>query len=467
MKISGTLVTKFRTKVAVLLAFRYSIRYFIFVGFLLGVVLLVVRVLFNVNRQLLLWGLLSFVPGIVWAVLSAIKRIPSRQAVCTVFDEHSKCGGLLMAAQETDIGSWGDKVPDIVEPDIKWKCGQNLVIFVAAMMFVIIGFIMPDRLVKVTIARQMDVTHDVEQLQQQIETLQEEHIISQESAKELEQKLNDLKENQSAYDPVKTWESLDHLKQTMKKQVDKAADTTIQQSQELAKAETLSKALAESSQDLDSSLLAEAMAQLSNMVKQNSETNKLLDDMLSQDFKADCELGQLSAEQLAQLAKNFKECKMNLSKCMGRLCKAGLIDPEMLKACEAAGMCNDEDLIAFLNGNCNKMGMCEALDAFCQGSCPGRGGISRGRGDAPMFFGDQSSDDRTEFKEQILPPASLQALKDSIMTGVSLGAPTLEQADTTSSANVLGSASAGGGEAVTHKILPRHKNTVKKYFERK
>ena len=96
---------------------------------------------------------------------------------------------------------------------------------------------------------------------------------------------------------------------------------------------------------------------------------------------------------------------------------------------------------------------------------PGRGGVGRGRADAPMTWKDPSSNNNTSYEATVLPQASLEAMRDSQMVGVSLGAPQLAEGGPDST-NALNNAAAGGGSANRQVVLPRHKAAVSRYFDR-
>jgi hypothetical protein len=95
----------------------------------------------------------------------------------------------------------------------------------------------------------------------------------------------------------------------------------------------------------------------------------------------------------------------------------------------------------------------------------GRGGVDRGRGDAPMTWTDRSSERGAKFKEQVL-PSSLSGLKDSELVGRSTGAPGIEK-NGPQQAGALKGAAAGGGSAFTQTVLPRHRGAVNRYFQRR
>lgn len=465
MGINDNLIKKMRLKIAFLLSMRYQLFSFTILCFLLGIVILIVRAIFPVSRQVLLWTSLCLIPAAVWSIVHAVRKTPSRKVLYAVFDERNKCGGLLMAALEVDLGSWQQQLSPLGNIKLKWHGGRRFCLFMASVVFVTITFLIPQRYVTATSARPLNISEDIEKLQQQIDILEEETIVSEEKAREYEQKLEQLRDNASGYDPVRTWEALDHLQQSVEKQADQFTAAILSQTENLTRAETLAQGLSEDGAELDEDLFSEAMSELSAMIQSCTAENESLKDCLSSDCINACNQGTLSAEQLKELLKALNENKANMSDCLAKLCSAGLVNPEMLKLCNKLGECNSKELMAFLNENANSMGMCDAVSLYCQ--CPGKGGIDRGRGDAPMTWTDGSDEQGASFKEEVLPPASLEALKESLTLGVSFGAPSVDKNSQSSSADALNSATAGSGEALTHTILPRHKGVVKRYFERR
>jgi hypothetical protein len=457
-------IQKLRLKITFLAALRYLLVFSTISGFLFGITIVIVRTVFAVPGKDLLWALLILLPGTVWAVIRAIKEMPGRNAVIALFDKKNRCGGLLMAAEELNLGSWNQKLPSLSDLTLKWKAGRSFSLFTIAVLFVAGSLIVPQRYVNITPARPLNIDADVEKLQQQIDVLEEEKLVSELVAQEFDQKLEQLRDTTSGYDPVKTWEALDHLQQSIKKQAEEFTASALTQTESLTETHTLAQGLAENASELDSGLLSEAMAELSAMIQSCAAQNELLKNELGVDCLNACKQGALSDEQLKALLKALKENKGNISNCLAKLCKAGLIDPDKLKLCEKLGICDSEGLIAFLNENAGKIGMCDAVGLYCR--CPGRGGINRGRADAPMTWSQGSAEEGAAFKEQVLPAASLAALKESMTLGVSIGAPSVQEAVPSSGLDVLNSSNAGGGEAVRHTILPRHQGAVKRYFER-
>jgi hypothetical protein len=173
---------------------------------------------------------------------------------------------------------------------------------------------------------------------------------------------------------------------------------------------------------------------------------------------------QLSPEQMHQLAAAAGACnasKLSLRARMAKLEKVKLIDAKMLEKMKQAGACDDSGLAAFLAENCNSMSMSQMLSGM-----PWRGGINRGRADAAMTWKDPASEQGTRFEEQMLPTDNMEAMKNSDLVGVSLGAPQVTDAQAATSSNVLVNTTAGGGSASKQIILPRHRAAVQQYFKR-
>jgi len=369
-----------------------------------------------------------------------------------------------MAAEDVDIGVWKEQIPPVTTPSLRWRNRRCWGLFGAAVLFVLVSFLVPQRLVALGSTHALEIGKEVDKLAAQIEALKEEEIIESAKAESLEEKLAQIKEEASGEDPVKTWEALDHLEDIAVKAAEAAAEEALAQTERLTQAETLAEGLAEGSAGQE--LMTEAMKELAGMVSEAAGETGLLAGKLSSELLNACKAGSLSPEQLREILEALRWCKGDIARRLGKLCRVGLIDLETVKLCESLGECDCAGLIAFLGDNMGKGSLCDLLQSWCQGA-PGRGGVNRGRGDAPMIWSDGTSEEAAKFKEEVLPPAALAALKESNLVGVSLGAPPVEKGGGDSKSGALADASAGGGAAHTHTILPRHRGAVKRYFERR
>ena len=462
-------INALRLRVALFLFLRLMLIFMTVWGFLWGTAVLVLRGAVGVPLDLLLWGLAGLPIAMGLAVGLASRRVPSRTAARSLLDERGRCGGLLMAEEETDIGEWERQIPAITAPSLRWRNRRCPGLFAAAVIFVLVSFLVPQRLVELSSTHALEIGREAEKLTAQIETLKEEEIIESPKAESLQEKLDQIRKEASGEDPVKTWEALDHLEDVVSKAAEQAAEEALAQTERLTQAETLTEGLADASAEgaaeMDGGLMTEAMKELAGMIHKAAQESELLKRRLSQDQLNACKSSSLSPEQLEDILRALRLCKGDIARCLGKLCRAGLLDLETLKLCESLGRCDSAGLLAFLAENTGKFALCDLLEDWCQGM-PGRGGIDRGRGDAPMTWSDATTQEGATFKEEVLPPASVAALKESMLAGVSVGAPSVEKGTQGSTSDALANAAAGGGAAATHTILPRHRGTVKRYFQR-
>jgi hypothetical protein len=367
-----------------------------------------------------------------------------------------------MAEDHVNLGDWQTRMPTLKPPSVHWQAGRAGAIFLSAAAFLVISFLVPLRFVAMSAGNPLNVEGATEKLEEQIETLAKEELIEQDRAESMEEKIEQLRAEASGEDPAKTWEALDHLQQAVAKAAEEAAEKMAADSENLAMSEALSTALAEDGATMDSKLMTEAMKELAEMTEAANAANQLADAGISDRTLEALKAGSLSKEQLKELAEALRKANGKLAKQLGELRKAELIDLATMKKCEGAGKCDSDGLCAFLSENGDNMSVAELLKLWSQ---PGKGGVSRGRGDAPMTWKDASSEQGAKFKEQVLSPSSLASLKDSELVGQSVSAPTTQK-NTAAQSGALAGTRSGGGAAFTQRVLPRHKGAVKRYFER-
>ena len=95
---------------------------------------------------------------------------------------------------------------------------------------------------------------------------------------------------------------------------------------------------------------------------------------------------------------------------------------------------------------------------------PGQGGINRGPGHAPLLYGNNSSEEGSEFEEQKL--GLSVPLEQAKLAGVTITAPKVTGGEAILGKGALNTAQAGGGNALSAPVLPRHRGAVKRFFQR-
>ena len=451
-------------RVLFLLTLKYSLLLLMAWGFVWGAAVIILRLTINFDRMLLLWGGLGIVPAVAAALWLGIRRMPEKLKIKSLLDGQSRCGGLFMAAQEAEIGGWRERLPKRAPISLQWRGGRCWGLFGMSLAFVLIAFLMPQRFMKIAGAGRLDIDDEIRQMTEQVETLQEENIIEEASAEELEKKLEDISREARADEPVKTWETMDHMEEKLSNLAKEAAQAAISQTEKAALAQALAEALMKAGASLDAEVQAEAMSLLAALMQQAMAENKAMQDAMKNNFDSD-DLSQLSTEDLAKLSEVLSAYKLDLKDMAANLIDAQLIDFKILGILEGMGQCSGAELGEFLAKE-GYIVLGQNMEDLAGWGIPGIGGVDRGRADAPLTLTEASSDDGVKFKEQILPPASLASLKDSQAVGVSLGAPTVTEAGNPGQSGVLAGAAAGGGATNRQVILPQHRNTVQRYFDR-
>ena len=456
MNIDNKTIRKFRTKMAALLILKKTLAVATVWGLVWGTVVIILRAAIGMPPLTLLTGGIGLIFAIGCAVVLALRQIPSRTALRASLDKHSGAGGLVMAAETVELGNWRKQMPSIRLPRLRWRGSVSWARFAGAVLFVSISLLIPQRFVEISKAQPLDIREEVKQLADGIDVLKEEEIIELAEAEMLEEKLAQLQAEASGEDPVKTWESLDHLADTLSQESADAAQDALSETERLTEAETLSEGLINEGSEMDAGLLADSMTALSGLVQDAAQENALLAAQLS-DLKSDAD--SLTLEQLKEISKALRFVKGDIYDQLMELHAVNLIDSETLKACEKLGQCDSDGLAAFLAENADSKSVVECIGGWCRG-------IGRGPGHVPMTWSDGTTEEDAKFKAEALPLSDIASLEDSEIVGLSVGTPSVETSSLPPQSGGLSGATAGGGSSFNQTVLPRHKGAVKRYFER-
>jgi hypothetical protein len=393
----------FARKLTALLMFRGAVRWTTIWFFVWGVVVLAARMAGSHSGD---WQLLGLLGAIPLAVFAAIRERPKRAAFTQVraaYDGLNRCGGVIMAEETTEMSAWHASLPKPASPRLRWRSGRSLGLLAIATVFVLVTLSLPDRFALLAMKRPLDIGNLVSELRAEVETLKQEKILEPNKAEELQKQLSRLKDQSSALDPNKTWEALDHMKESNSDLARQAAEEALSKTSNLTEAQTLASALqAASETGLGQDVATHAAKELASMLK----AAKLQDGMLKSEMPEDllAQLDGLNPEDLERLLSSIEFNKNNLGRTLTNLAGLKLIDPKKLSECKNVGTCPDPKALAdFLCQNtnaCSSMSLCELTASYC------RGGIDRGRGDAPMTWKQESSDAGAKFKEDTLPPST-------------------------------------------------------------
>src|SRR5262249_55789298 len=143
---------------------------------------------------------------------------------------------------------------------------RSLALTFGALLFVSVSLFVPDRQ-SLASDKPLDIAKQIEDISSDIDVLKKEEIIDVTQAESLEAKLESISADAKGEDPVKTWEALDHLQDSVTKTAKEAAEKMAQTNERLGEAQALSEALVEGAASMDSKLVTEAMKELQSQMK--------------------------------------------------------------------------------------------------------------------------------------------------------------------------------------------------------
>lgn len=264
-----------------------------------------------------------------------------------------------------------------------------------------------------------------------IDTLEEEQLIEPESLREVEEKLAELREK-----PKEEWfshssmEATDTLEESFGRDIAELSRDLATLERDLEALRTFSTELSESGKEMLMREFGEALQSLqSNGLEINEGLAKQLSELdLSQ--LANGSLANLSSEQLQSLQKQLGEGAEKLGSMEGVPCEL----------CEGEGL------------------------GFKPGEMPGRGGINRGRADAPLFFGDEQDIGTNKIEAVKNEDLSRARIGDAL--GVGITEHEIDESTTGPTAGGDVSSPGQGGEAVWRdSLVPSEQAVLKRYFD--
>jgi len=384
--------------------------------FAYGVGILVARGLGLQQVPLSTIGILGLVVAGIGAAVFQVRRLPTASAIRAAYDHLNSCGGIIMAEEAGDTTVWQTRVPSRV-PSLRWHATRNLILLCLAIGFATTSLLLPVRYIKFGAKQPLEIGQLIQELKMEVDTLKEEKLIQEEKAIELLNQLSKLQNESSGFDPYKTWEALDHLKQSTSDLARQAAEEALAKLDTLATVESLAMALQKAMED--GSLAPEITSSIAHVFTAMLDSGKLSEgfftnlSLLNLQFTSNA----LSTADLKSLLNGIQCTRCNISNAVARLADAKLIDAKTLAQCQKACLStktNLDNLLAYLCQNTNGCDQNLALLLLT-------GGVDRGPGNAPMIWGEESPEQGAKFKEIALPTSG--RIETAQFIGVSIGPP--------------------------------------------
>jgi hypothetical protein len=428
---------------------------------------------------------------LISALLLKKVKITEAEALA-VLDNYNKAGGLLLAISETSDTAWIKRLPQSFEiPKIKVNFNRRLPALIVSVVFLIAGMKVP--LINFSQAKdhRMELTETEEKAILQIETLEETDIIDENEAEDLKETMKQIIEKADKNAPSRTFEAFDQMKEKLKNSAQKSLQKAKDEQSELDRIDKLNRDL-ESALESGDSKAAKSIAQELNSELKKSGAGQIMDAELKNNLSKALESFS-SAEKGAKesLKKAGQELKQyiqqraeEIRKNAGKLQKARLVDrktfEELMKQQKEGAKNNsgqpsnqNSELIiapadqneknSAANGRATKDGKKEKKSGKATSS--GDGGISIGGGSAPLNYNRKTSEHNMKYKDEKLPDPNSGSIEDSVAIGVGISAPMNEEtALTTSQGTKVDFKKPAKSRGQDKILLPRHRNSVKRYF---
>jgi hypothetical protein len=430
--------------------------------FLFGAVVLAVKLAFPH-----LWpGVLWLCGGVIvaaWGAWRLARRGQfTRDESIALLDERLNAGGLLMTLSECPHAQWEERLP---QAEAQWQEALPRIrpVRFARYLALPLAFAIGSCFVPLREANTQTVTYNsvsrtaTRDLESMLENLEEAAVLEEEEKEKLREEIDKLAE-ETKTTPLthEKWEIVDHLRETMRVRIDTSALTVSKAQSALTELKRASEGDAgELSEERTLALekdVLEALKKLGRDGKFSNAPPELRDALQRLTKNREFKLPKDAAarqEMLDQLQEYLDQEAEKLS--------------ELRQQCQG-GQCKD--------GNCPHCGRPgdQCKDGNCQGrngeGRPGGGGVTRGRGDASLSYGDESDKSGTEFKNTVLPPGFLDDPANTVVKET-LTAPIVDPAASAPRASRRRLDPASGRETWNRTVRPRHRQVVKRYFQSK
>jgi hypothetical protein len=462
----------------------YFLKLLTFWNFSAGLIVLVFRTL-KLDVSLLISFIFAGLPiCFLIGLLIGRRNLISEKKATAVIDSYNRVGGLLVSSDETGDKKWIPSIEKkLILPNLKTDIGSNVLLLTFSFMFLLLGFQVP------VFAGLGNKTH-IQQLGKeegktklQIEVLEETGLIEEDKAEELKLAVEQIRKISDSQDPSKTFEALDHLSEKISREAGKATKEAFQSLEDLKKMKSLAEKLREA-ENLTSEQFNSIKKQLEKLMKDSKLGKKMakaLKSMLKNTSgkdlkKAAQELNNFANQEqkrLRQKMNRWRKARLIDKKTFERLMKEGKIKKKHGKKCPGKGCkgCSDgkqgqDGIPVFVEDENGKKKLLKPGKSVSKSGMPGKGGVGRGPGAASLTYQRPSSEHNVKFKDENMPLPTEASLEDSFFVGEGVTSP--ELLDAGSKESVSGNwKKSGAGPSGTGIVLPKHRSTIKNFFERK
>ncbi len=406
----------------------------------------------------------------VYAMVKAIRLTPDIKKLTVWLDSMNHAGGLLAASGERRIEAWEKSIPEVNLPSVKCSLGKPLCIMLCGAAFFAGSILVPVGENAVSgKKRKLDISGETAVLEEKLEVLSSEKLITPEELTEFQESLADLDLRNDAGEAGRIYELLDALNNKLDNIGGKAGNKAVENLQTL---EMLGS-------------IADTMGMSPESRQQIAAQNEL-GELMSQLAAANPDIAGLMRKAVSEMKKNSASGKKTMSK------EAMKKMAESMRA--NAGQWRDRiarmQNAKLMKNQCAKPGKCRGKDGSCDGTCggsetleewlernaagaeslkqsmndgkPGKGGVSRGPGAAELTMSGELPE--LEAQKEIGVALGLDPNQSTVLDRFS-SAPV--NADKEREGAAAGSLQTGNTAVEQREriVYPAHKRALKEYFK--
>lgn len=427
-----------------------------------GISILLVKRLVPAWWPQVLWSGAAVVP-VAWAAWWRSRREAfTRAESVALLDRALQAEGLLMALSEVPDAAWEEHLSQWKE---RWRSAlprlrpRRFAACVALPLAFAVGVCFVPLRESDSHEPPLPLTagqQATQRLENLLASLQQAEVLPPEEQAALHEEIRQLvEETRRAPLTHENWETVDALDQRLRLELTKAQ---LQADQLLAAANVLLEAAAADGGELSEEQRERLEEELlETLMKRERESGfgsapggrRELSDLLQRLTKSGTQLARLPGDP-AERQQLLSELREHLEQEQRRLAE---LRPEGI-----SGQCRS------CGGPCDHgAGLCPRCEREGDGQ-PGRGGVSRGRGDAELTWGQESDEQGIKFQAVVLPPGFAEDPQADVQ-GVRLTAPQVDPAAPSERAAARSFDPATGRETWDRSLRPRHKGVVKQYFQ--
>lgn len=345
-----------------------------------------------------------------------------------------------LSAATAGVGKWPDASENIEWP-VRWRWQRPLgiLLFTAAMLLLSTWVpISQGAAFKKRIIEKPSAVKDVEQW---VQELRKEQVVEEKSAEEVDKKIADLLKR-----PAENWyehgslEAAGNLKEQTAAELRELAENLADGQRAASALQAMGDSVPQAVKDSLAAGLEQAASNLAaGGMKPNEQLLQQLQNMKASDLKG------LSKEQMQELAEQMKKNSESLSKCLGN-CEG--FDPSGIPT---AG---------------NGKGKEEKNGKDGDGD-PGAGGISRGRGDAELFFKENETNLATKKTESVPTELDAERAAPADVLAVTDGKHDVDKNafQGPKQGGAIQNAGDGGSAVWQNSLMPAEREVLKRYFK--